>query len=113
MNNFQRDWIRMRKLRHSRIGLVLVVALVAAFAVAPSAVAQNSIDDPSSAQYDPPIPDNGTASSGGSGGSGEGGGLNATIGSLPFTGMDLLLITGVGFVLVATGFGLRRLSNPG
>jgi hypothetical protein len=102
----------MRKIRHSRIGVVLVVALVAAFAVAPSAVAQNSIDDPSSAQYDPPIPDNGTESSTGSGGGG-GGGLNATIGSLPFTGMDLLIITGVGFVLVATGFGLRRLSNPG
>jgi hypothetical protein len=89
-----------------------LVAVFAAFAAAPLALAQ---DDPSSAQYDPPIPETGssgaTGSSGGSGGSG-GSGLDSNIGSLPFTGMDLLIVAGVALVLTGTGFALRRLSSP-
>lgn len=67
-------------------------------------MAQDSNSDPSSAQYQPPIPD----ASSGSGQSG----LNSNIGSLPFTGMDLLIVAGVAFVLTGTGFALRRLSTP-
>jgi hypothetical protein len=78
-----------------------VVALLAAFAVAPAAMAQDPNSDPSSAQYQPPIPD-----------AGSGSGLNSNIGSLPFTGMDLLIVAGVAFVLTGTGFALRRLSTP-
>ena len=99
----------MRNTRRSRIGLFLTVAIVAAFTAVP-AYAQ-TIDDPASAQYDAPIPDSGTASSSASGGS-SGGGLDSNIGSLPFTGMDLLIVAGVALVLTGTGFALRRLSMP-
>jgi hypothetical protein len=98
----------MRNIRRSRLGLFLVVALVAAFTAVPAAMAQ---DDPSAAQYDPPIPDSGTAGSSASG-AGGGSGLDSNIGSLPFTGMDLLIVGGVAFVLTGTGFALRRLSTP-
>ena len=95
----------MRKLCGSRISLFLVAALVGVAVVgAPVAYAQT--DDPSSAQYNPPIPDEGT------GGSSASGGLDNNIGSLPFTGMDLLIVGGVALVLTGTGFALRRLSAP-
>ena len=99
-----------------RLGLILIVALVTAFAVVPPAVAQNVGDDPSAAQYDPPIPDpggvSGASSSGGTSGGGDPSGLESNIGSLPFTGMDLLIVAGVALVLTGTGFALRRLSSP-
>jgi hypothetical protein len=99
----------MRNIRRSRLGLFLVVALVAAFAAVPAAMAQ---DDPSSAQYNPPIPDTGGGTAGSSASGGGGSGLDSNIGSLPFTGMDLLIVAGVAFVLTGTGFALRRLSTP-
>jgi hypothetical protein len=102
----------MRKITRSRLGLVLVVAVVSAFAAVPVAAAQDSSSDPSAAQYDPPIPEAGeTAGTSASGSSGSSG-LNSNIGSLPFTGMDLLIVAGVAFVLTGTGFALRRLSTP-
>jgi|SRR5687767_14704313 len=97
----------MRNSRHSRLGLFLVVTIVAAFCAVP-AFAQDA-GDPSSAQYDPPIPDSGTASGSAAG---DPGGLESNIGSLPFTGLDLLIVGGVAFVLTGTGFALRRLSTP-
>jgi hypothetical protein len=105
--------INMRKLTSNRFGLFLVGVMVAAFMVAPiSALAQN---DPTSAQYNPPIPDPGSGVAGGAAGGAEsagGGGLNSNIGSLPFTGLDLIIVAGVAFVLTGTGFALRRLSAP-
>ena len=108
-----------RNIRRSRLGLLLVVSVVAVFAAVPIAAAQDSTSDPSAAQYDPPIPDPGSGTAGvtASGGSGSGSGsgssgLNSNIGSLPFTGMDLLIVAGVAFVLTGTGFALRRLSTP-
>jgi hypothetical protein len=97
------------------IGLVTVVA-VAAFAVMPAAgLAQSATDDPTSAQYDPEIP-SGTAGSAAGGGSvaeePASSGLSGPVGSLPFTGMDLIIIMGVALVLMGTGFALRRLSEP-
>lgn len=103
----------MRVFTRNGFGLFLVVAIVAAFAVAPvAALAQDSGSDPSAAQYNPPIPESdvGGASAGGGGG-GESG-LDSNIGSLPFTGMDLIIVAGVAFVLTGTGFALRRLSMP-
>lgn len=41
---------------------------------------------------------------GGSGGGGSGG-------SLPFTGLDMVLLAGAGALLVAAGFGVRRLTR--
>ena len=106
-----------RKIDIRRIAAVL--GIVAAFLAVPAAaLAQNT--SPTSAQYNPPIPQSGVAggaqgggSGGGSGGSSGGSsGLNSNIGSLPFTGMDLIIVAGVAFVLTGTGFALRRLSTP-
>jgi len=98
----------MRNTWRSRISLLLVAAfLVGGLAGAPAALAQ-ATDDPSAAQYDPPLSDEGTASSAASGNSG----LDSNIGSLPFTGMDLLIVLGVALLLTGTGFALRRLSMP-
>jgi len=100
----------MRKTK--RISLLLVMAALAVVCAAgvPAAYAQDSLDDPSAAQYEPNIPPgDDTASSSASGG---GGGLDSNIGSLPFTGMDLLIVAGVALVLTGTGFALRRLSTP-
>ena len=106
----------MRNTRIIKLCLTFIVALAAAVMV-PTALAQNT-DDPSSKQYNPPIPEQtgagvGVAGDEGGGGDDDGGsGLNATIGSLPFTGMDLLIVAGVAFLLTGTGFALRRLSMP-
>jgi hypothetical protein len=89
--------------------IIVVLGILAAVLVVPgAALAQN---DPTSAQYNPPIPDSGVAG-GAAGGGDAGGGLNSNIGSLPFTGMDLIIVAGVAFVLTGTGFALRRLSTP-
>ena len=96
----------MRKLRHSRFGLLLVLAALAVFVAVPSAaMAQGSSGNPSEVVYGDDIPksDNG---------GGETGGLDSQIGSLPFTGMDLIILAGVALVLTGTGFALRRLSTP-
>jgi hypothetical protein len=99
----------MRKLRHRSFGLLLVLAALAAFVAVPGvAMAQGSSGDPSTAQYTPNIP---PGDEGGSTG-GSSGGLDSQIGSLPFTGMDLIILAGVALVLTGTGFALRRLSTP-
>ena len=101
---------RMRKKWRSRVSLLLVAALlVGAVAGADAALAQDPTDDPVAAQYDPPLSDDagtaGTASAGTSG-------LESNIGSLPLTGLDLLIVLGVTLLLAGTGFALRRLSTP-
>ena len=101
----------MRKITRSRLGLVLAVAVVAAVSVVPAASAQDP-NDPSPRQYDAPIPEAAKRAGTSAAGGGGGGGLNSNIGSLPFTGMDLLIVAGVAFVLTGTGFALRRLSTP-
>jgi hypothetical protein len=75
------------------------------------AVAQSPdpLNDPSNAVYGDDIPGEGTGSSAAAGGAS---GLNKQIGSLPFTGMDLLILAGVALVLTGTGLALRRLSTP-
>ncbi|HEX2359773.1 MAG TPA: hypothetical protein VHH72_08155 [Solirubrobacterales bacterium] len=108
----------MRKHRRSPLGVFLTVALVAAFAAVPAAYGQG---DPLGAQY--PTDGQGTSGVAASGGSNdppappapavaEETGLNNNVGSLPFTGIDLLIVVGVALVLTGTGFGLRRLSSP-
>lgn len=98
----------MHILRSRLICLTVAALAVIAIAGVPAASAQSSADDPSAAQYDPPLPDEGTGSNSASGGSG----LDGNIGSLPFTGLDLLIIVGVALLLTGTGFALRRLSTP-
>jgi hypothetical protein len=111
----------MRKLRQKRFGFILALGALALAIVAipAAAVAQDASSDPSAAQYTPTIPDgddgetaSGGSTGGSSGGGGGGGGLDSQIGSLPFTGMDLIILAGVALVLTGTGFALRRLSMP-
>jgi hypothetical protein len=104
----------IRKLRRSLLGPALVAAMAAFLLAAPVALAQDPLNDPSSAQYDAPIPEGQTAGAAAGGGdSGDSGdGLGSNIGSLPFTGMDLIIVAGVAFILTGTGFALRRLSTP-
>lgn len=103
----------------SRIGLSLVLALaVGMFTVLPaSAVAQGANSDPTAAVYGDDDGESASFESAGSSGSGstgssESSGLSSPIGSLPFTGMDLIILAGVAFVLTGTGFALRRASMP-
>ena len=101
----------MRKSWRSRWGVWLTVSGLA-LAMTPSlAVAQSPdpLNDPSNAVYGDDIPGEGTGSSSAAG---DPGGLDRQIGSLPFTGMDLLILAGVALVLTGTGLGLRRLSIP-
>lgn len=99
----------MRKLRHSRIGLLLVLTALAAFVAVPGVAMGQGSDDPSTAQYTPNIP---PGDEGDTAGGSSSGGLDSQIGSLPFTGMDLIILAGVALVLTGTGFALRRLSTP-
>jgi hypothetical protein len=97
---------------------ILVLGIVAAFLAVPAAALAQG--DPTSAQYNPPIPENDvvgvtegdSSPDGGGAAGGSASGLNSSIGSLPFTGMDLIIVAGVAFVLTGTGFALRRLSTP-
>jgi hypothetical protein len=81
-----------------------------------TALAQDALSNPSAAQYEPQSQVQGTDTTGSgpiagnaTGGPGSGGGA---VGSLPFTGMDLAVLGGTAFVLLAAGFVLRRLSAP-
>lgn len=105
---------RNRTTHGPRRGIALVLAIAAVFVIgmtaAPAVLAQKA-DDPGSAQYTPPIPQEGTGSSSASGDS-DPSGLDSPIGSLPFTGLDLLIILAVAVLLTGTGLALRRLSAP-
>lgn len=100
-----------------RLGLplVLIVALAFSLALPGASMAQSSIDDPTAAVYGD---DDGGTTAAAVGGSsvaeepGDNDGLNGRIGSLPFTGMDLIILAGVALVLTGTGFALRRASMP-
>ena len=131
-NSMTRKKVNMRKHTRSRFGLLLGVVIVAAFTVVPSAaVAQDPLSNPSAAEYNAPIPGGGTAGQITSGGATEPkgtgaagnsanagpvaespGGLGSNIGSLPFTGMDVLILFGAAVMLTGTGLALRRLSAP-
>ena len=95
------------------------LALVtAALAVPGSAFAQDQLANPSAAQYEP---QGGVLGGTASGSSNTGspsvsrtpsGGGNSQLGSLPFTGMDLVIVAGVALLLTGTGLALHRLSVP-
>jgi hypothetical protein len=65
--------------------------------------------NPTEAQYGSQVPETAeTQSSSSSGGSG----LESEIGFLPFTGLDLMIVVGVAFIITGVGFMLRRLTEP-
>jgi hypothetical protein len=96
-----------------------LVLVTAALAVPGSAFAQDQLSNPSSAQYEPQGAVLGGTASGGTSGSPSvsgtpsgSGGSGGQIGSLPFTGMDLVIVAGVAMLLTGTGLALHRLSVP-
>lgn len=80
----------------------LVVACALGLALCGTALAQSSVDgyNEPGGQIQTQIGGGGTGGSGGSGG-----------GSLPFTGLDVALLVGAGGLLLAAGFGMRRLTR--
>jgi hypothetical protein len=78
--------------------------LVLALSVPSAAIASS----PQHAQY---TPQNHQISAGG-GGAGPSGPSNSTIGSLPFTGLDIGVLALAAVALLGAGFALRRLSDP-
>ena len=109
----------MRKFTLKRFGGLALLAVVAAVAIAPAtALAQDALSNPSASQYEPASQVQGTSTTGGPGGSVasnnavHASGLNGTVGSLPFTGMDVIVLAVVAAALIGTGVALRRLSAP-
>jgi hypothetical protein len=112
----------MRKFTLKRLGGITLLAVVAAIAVAPAAaIAQDALSNPSASQYEPESQVQGTTTNGGGNGSGPAAehpatasatGLSSNVGSLPFTGMDVIVLLIVASALIGTGFALRRLSAP-
>ena len=100
------------------LGILLALILATSLVIASPAMAQN---DPTSAQYceegtinevtGEPCAEAGTAGTASSGS--QASGLNGrVVGSLPFTGIDLVVLGVVALALLGTGFALRRLSAP-
>jgi hypothetical protein len=98
------------------LGIVLVVAAIAGCltapapaqrAPAPAAQPERDVDRYQAARLQKPEPIAAT-----SGPASPHTGLDARVGSLPFTGWDLIILGGVTLVLGGTGVLLRRLSVP-
>jgi hypothetical protein len=117
----------MRKLTLKRLGGIALLAVIAAIAVAPAtALAQDALSNPSAAQYEPQSQVQGTSTNGSNNGATSGSnvgngpvaaatpntGLNSNVGSLPFTGLDVIVLAVVAAALLGTGLALRRLSSP-
>ena len=105
----------MRMTVRNRIAGLALIAVVGALFIGPaSAFAQDSLANPSAAQYEPQSQVQGTTTTGAvaqnssNGSSGNG----SSTGTLPFTGMDVLVLSAVALALLGTGIALRRLSTP-
>ena len=102
----------MRKFTHKRLGGLALLAVIAAVAIAPAtALAQDALSNPSASQYEPQSQVQGTSTTG-SAAQNTSSGLNGNVGSLPFTGMDVIVLAIVAAALIGTGVALRRLSAP-
>ena len=97
--------------RNRFVGLALIIVVGALFAGPATALAQDALSNPSSAQYEPQSQVEGTSTTGAVAHNSSASGRNGT-GSLPFTGMDVLILSAVALALVGTGVALRRLSTP-
>ena len=105
---------------HVWLSLVLALAMGGLTVLPAVAAAQGATSDPTAAVYGDDDGQSASAGAGGSAGTSGGGGtgssessgLSSPIGSLPFTGMDLIILAGVALVLTGTGFALRRASMP-
>jgi hypothetical protein len=112
----------MRKFTLKRLGGIALLAVVAAVAIAPAtALAQDALSNPSASQYEPSSQVQGTTTSGSGPSSSvapaakntvHASALNGTVGSLPFTGMDVIVLAVVAAAFIGTGVALRKLSAP-
>jgi len=110
----------MRKFTLKRRGGLALLGVIAAVAIAPAtALAQDALSNPSSAQYEPQSQVQGTNTNGSNDGNDgqvaantASTGLNSNVGSLPFTGLDVIVLAVVAAALIGTGLALRRLSTP-
>jgi hypothetical protein len=109
----------MFKFRRSQLQVVLVLGACVALALPATALAQDSLSNPTDAQYHPQSQVQGATTNGSGGPSGPtasntsaGGNAQGVSGTLPFTGMDLVVLAGTALTLIASGFVLRRLSAP-
>ncbi len=110
----------MRKFTLKRLGGLALLAVITAVAVAPAtALAQDALSNPTASQYEPQSQVQGTSTNGSNDGSNgpvaantSNSGLNSNVGSLPFTGLDVIVLAIVAAGLIGTGFALRRLSSP-
>jgi cobalamin biosynthesis Mg chelatase CobN len=107
----------MRKFTLKRLGGIALLAVVASLAAAPAmALAQDALSNPSASEYEPQSQVQGTSTTGSQGPAAQhtasATGLNSNVGSLPFTGLDVIVLVVVAGALIGTGFALRRLSAP-
>jgi hypothetical protein len=109
----------MRKFTLKRLGGLALLAVVAAVAIAPAtALAQDALSNPSASQYQPKSQVQGTQTTGTSSkpaattAAENTSGLSGNVGSLPFTGLDVIVLAIVAAALIGTGVALRRLSAP-
>lgn len=113
----------MQKFTLKRLGGITLLAVVASLAAAPAmAIAQDALSNPSASEYEPQSQVQGTSGTGSQPQAQNQGtaaqhatsptGLNSNVGSLPFTGLDVIVLVVVAGALIGTGFALRRLSAP-
>jgi hypothetical protein len=110
----------MRRITRNRVTAISLLAVVGALIVGPgTAFAQDALSNPSAAQYTPQSQVQGTATNGGGGGgptaantSTPTASTGSSTGTLPFTGMDAVVLGVVALALIGTGVALRRLSTP-
>ena len=104
----------MRMTVRNRIaGLALIVVVGALLAGPATSMAQDALSNPSAAQYEPQSQVQGTTTTGSNSvaaNTSSGGG--GSTGTLPFTGLDVMVLAAVALALVGTGVALRRLSTP-
>jgi hypothetical protein len=107
--------LRIRMTVRNRFAGLVLIAVVGALFVGPAtALAQDALSNPSAAQYQPQSQVQGTTTTGSAvantPSSNNGGGSGT--GTLPFTGMDVLVLSVVALALIGTGVALKRLSTP-
>ena len=111
----------MRKFTLKRLGGLALLGVIAGVAMAPAtALAADALSDPAAAQYQPQSQVQGTTTGSQDSNSpnapvaadAANSGLKANVGSLPFTGLDVIVLTVVAAALIGTGIALRKLSGP-
>ena len=98
--------------RNRFAGLALIVVVGALFAGPATALAQDALSNPSAAQYEPKSQVEGTTTTGAGAVANSSSSGGSSTGTLPFTGMDVLVLSAVALALIGTGVALRRLTTP-